>query len=108
MTRVKYNAEMIQRAVEEDMANLFNPWTLNRPENWKPDPATKAIISLGYFLDAELKCLLVEPEDRRTLLQKFNRISRSHDIWESAAECLNNVLDESIPKYESRRCKRWG
>ena len=53
----KYAAADVHRAVEADIDRLFAPWTLNRPENWKPDPATLALIALGYWLDEELRLI---------------------------------------------------
>ncbi len=104
----RYTAPAVRARVEADIERLFAPWAVGRAENWKPDPATKSLIALGYWLTEELGKVCKNDDDRRLLQSKYNRLSRTYDIWESAAECLNNAVDDQIPQYQSHRAKRWG
>ena len=108
MSTERYTSQVIRERVEADIERLFAPWTVGRSENWKPDPTTKSLIALGYWLTEELSKVCKDDDDRRTLQAKYNRLSRTYDIWESAAECMNNAVDDTIPQFNSRRCKRWG
>jgi len=102
-----YDVESIKREVEADVDRLFAPWTLNRPENWKPDPATKTLVALGYWLDEELRRICESEDDRRTQLLKFNRFSRTYDVWETVVECLNDVVEHNVQQHR-RGHRRWG
>jgi hypothetical protein len=103
----RYDALFIKRDVLAKIDELFTPWSIGRPETWVPSPDTKNLIALGYWLDDELKKVCVDDADRRTQLLKFNRLSRTYDIWETAAECINDVIDGTVEKnHKSHR--RWG
>ena len=69
--------------------------------------ATKRLISLGYWLNEELVKLGANEADRKTQIWKYNRMSRTYDVWETAAECLNDVLD-GIVEQNRRPHRRWG
>lgn len=103
-----YTAESIKRIVEVNAERLFAPWLVGRPDTYVASPGLKSLVSLGYFLHEELTKIAANEDDRRTQEQKYNRLSRTYDIWESAAECLNDVILGTIPKFDGRRCKRWG
>lgn len=103
----RYTMEGIRSAVESDIDRLFAPWAVGRPETWKPDPATKILIALGYWLDEELRKVVTKEEDRRTQLWKYNRLSRTYDIFESAAEIMNEALDGKVEQNRVRH-RRWG
>lgn len=107
VTSARYTAALIKSAVEDEVERLFAPWRVGRPDTWLPDPATKMLVALGYWLDEELQCRLVSQDDRRTQLWKFNRESRTYDIWETAADCMNDVLDDKVEKNR-RGHRRWG
>jgi len=105
--RVRYTAKFVQDAVEKDVERLFTPWAVGRPENWKPDPATKMLISTGYWIAEELKKICKNDADIRTQQGAYNRLSRTYDIYETAAEVLNDALDGNIDQNR-RGHKRWG
>lgn len=102
-----YSAEYVRCSVELRLDKLFEPWTVGRPAGWVPCPETKHLIALGYWLDQELASLCRTEDDRRTQLAKFNRHSRTYDVWETAAECLNDVLDDKV-EQNRRGHRRWG
>lgn len=106
-TPERYEVHRIKKAVETDIDRLFAPWTVGRPETWVPDPGTKVLIALGYWLREELNRLGANEADVRTQCWKYNRLSRTYDIWESAAECLNDVLDGNV-EQNRRGHRRWG
>jgi len=101
-----YTAERIKADVEANVERLFAPWALGRSENWKPDPATKSLIALGYWVDEEL-ARFCSDEDRRTQIQAYNRLSRTYDIYEIAADILNAARQGNIEKNR-RGHRRWG
>ena len=107
MSQKRYTAELIKQHVEERLDELFAPWAAGRSETWAPDPATKLLIATGYWLKEELECRLVSDDDRRTQCFKYNRLSRSNDVFESAAECLNDVIDGTV-EQNRRPHRRWG
>lgn len=103
----RYSATSVREAVEADIDRLFAPWLVGRPPRWSPDPATKRLVSLGYWLDSELVRLGCSDVNRRTQTAKYNRLSRTYDVWQSAAECLNDVLDGTVEQNRVPH-RRWG
>jgi len=103
----RYTAQAIRAAVEADLDRLFAPWLVGRSETYAADPGTKNLISLGYWLTEELEKVCANDADRRTQAWKYNRLSRTYDIWETAAECLNDVLDGNV-EQNRRGHRRWG
>lgn len=104
----RYSADYIRENVSWNEDRLFAPWAAGRPENWTPDQATKDLVCLGYWLREELTSTLKCNEaDVKTQLWKFNRLSRTYDIWETAAECLNDVLDDKVERNRKPH-RRWG
>ena len=103
----RYTAQRVKAAVEADIDRLFAPWLVGRSENYSCDSATKNLVSLGYWLEEELQRLGVNDADRRTQGWKYNRLSRTYDVWETAAECLNDVLDDKV-EQNRRPHRRWG
>jgi len=103
----RYTAEYVRAAVELNLDELFAPWLVGRSENYTPDPATKHLVALGYWLGQELERIGMNEADRRTQCWKYNRLSRTYDIWETAAECLNEALDGNV-EQNRRGHRRWG
>ena len=97
----------MKAAVEANLDRLFEPWLIGRPETYVADTATRYMVSLGYWLDEELRRLGCNEPDRKTQLWKYNRYSRTYDIWDSAAECLNDVLDGAVEQNRHGH-RRWG
>ncbi len=103
----RYTVQNIRDAVVADIDRLFAPWLVGRSETYTPDPVTRELIALGYWLNEELTKLCGNDEDRRTQLSKYNRLSRTYDIWETATECLNEALDGNVTQNR-RTHRRWG
>ena len=103
----RYTAQAVKARVEADVDRLFAPWRVGRPDTWIPDPATKMLVSLGYWLNEELAKVCTNEVDRRTQLAKYNRDSRTYDIWETACDCLNDVLNDNV-EQNRRGHRRWG
>jgi hypothetical protein len=103
----RYTACSIRDAVVTDIDRLFAPWRQGRSETYTPDPATKELVALGYWLREELARVVANEVDSRTQQLKYNRLSRTYDIWETAAECLNDVLDGNV-QQDRRAHRRWG
>ena len=97
----------ITAIVEAELDRLFAPWLVGRPPNYAVDGATKRLVSLGLWLDEELRRLNVNDVDRKTQLGKYHRLSRTYDIWQVAAECLNDVLDGTVEQGRVPH-RRWG
>ncbi len=108
MRTERYTAEEVRRVFETEGDRLFAPWAVGRPEGWVPDPRTKELIALGYWIGEQLVALGCNEDDRKTQESFYNRWSRSeHDLYALAAETLNTVLDG---KVEQGRIplRRWG
>lgn len=103
----RYVAASIEATVVADVDRLFGPWLVGRPARYVASPATKSLVALGYWLDAELVRLGCNEPDRKTQLGKYNRMSRSYDVWQVAAECLNDVLDGIVEQNRAPH-RRWG
>jgi len=103
----RYTAADVQAAIETDLDRLLVPWMVGRSPNYTMDAATKHTVAIGYWLDEELRRLQCNDADRKTQCWKYNRLSRTYDIWETAAECLNDVLD-GVVEQNRRPHRRWG
>lgn len=103
----RYDATVIRASVDVNIDALFAPWAAGRPPRWSPDPATKQLVALGYWLDAELTRMGCSDLDRKTQIAKYNRLSRTYDVWNVAAECLNDALDGTIEQGRIAH-RRWG
>jgi len=101
-----YTAEQVRIAVEQDAERLFAPWMVGRPENYAVDAATKRVIATGYWLEEQL-AKVCNDADRRTQCWKFNRLSRTYDTFEVAAEVMNEALDGNV-EQNRRPHRRWG
>lgn len=104
---MRYAAKDIKATVEADIDRLLQPWLVGRSPNYTCDLATKHTVATGYFLEEELQRLGANDADRKTQCWKFNRLSRTYDIFETAAECLNDVLDGTVEQNRKPH-RRWG
>lgn len=103
----RYTAQGIKASVEADLDRLLQPWMIGRPENYTLDTATKHTIATGYWLNEECTRIGMNDADRRTQCWKFNRHSRTYDIFETAAEVMNEALDGAV-EQNRRSHRRWG
>lgn len=104
---MRYDVDLVKHAVETDLERLFAFWAEGRPAGWVPSPDMKTLVALGNWLREELVKLGANDADVRTQLWKYNRLSRTYDVWETAAECLNDVLDGKV-EQNRRGHRRWG
>lgn len=107
MTQLRYTAAGIKAAVDLDKERYFAPWLVGRSATYVADSNTVYTVATGYFLEEELQRLGVNDADRITQAWKYNRFSRTYDIFETAAECLNDVLDGTVEKNRIGH-RRWG
>lgn len=102
-----YTVARCRAAVEADVDRLFAPYMVGRAPTYSASPELKLQVALGYWLDEELTRIGANEADRRTQGWKYNRLSRSYDIWETAAECLNDVLEGKVEQNRIGH-RRWG
>lgn len=102
----KFTAEEVRTLVEGDLDRLLTPWMVGRAPNYTMDTATKHIVATGYWLERELSEICSD-DDRRTQCWKFNRMSRTYDVWETAAECMNEALEGAVEQNRKPH-RRWG
>ena len=102
-----YTSKDIKYIIELNIERLIRPWLVGRTENYVIDATTKNLVALGYWLNEELIRIGCNDVDRKTQTWKFNRLSRTYDMWDVATECLNDVLNNTIEqnRYPHRR---WG
>lgn len=103
----QYTIHDIQLQIQNNIEVLISPWMTNRVEGYTLDSATKNLLALGFWLDAELHKLGCSDIDRRTQIAKYNRLSRTYDIWEIALECLNDVVCGKVEQGRKAH-RRWG
>ena len=104
----RYTSESVKLAVEADRERLFAPHAVGRPATWRPDPRTRDLVCIGYWLREELRRMGASEDDRRTQEWYYNRWSRSvEDLFALAAETLNTVLDERVERGRVPH-HRWG
>lgn len=94
------------QAFVDNGERLFAVYASDRPPNWSCDSRTREFAVLTAWLDETLKSLCND-KDRITQLWKFNRLSRSFDLYDSACECVNDAIDGNV---EQNRVplRRWG
>lgn len=102
-----YTVQLIKEKITDDLDRLLIPWMTGRPKNYTLDLATKYTIAVGYWLDEELTRIGCCDADRRTQCWKFNRHSRTYDIFETAVECMNDVVNGTV-EQNRRGHRRWG
>jgi hypothetical protein len=108
MRTERYTAEEVRREVGKHFHRLFAPYAVGRPETWVPDPRTKDLVSIGYWITEQLVALGVNDNDRRTQQQFYSRWSRSDDdLFDLAARTLNTVLDGKVEQDRVPH-RRWG
>lgn len=102
-----WTPELVKSSLEERLDELLAKYASGMPENWRCDKRTAEQLTLSMWLGEKLNMLCKNDNDRRTQLWKFNRLSRSYDLYESAAECLNDVIKNEVEQNRKPH-KRWG
>lgn len=103
---MNYTPDQIKAAVEAEQERLIAPWMVGRPANYKIDEESKRVIATGFWLDEQLS-KICNDTDRRTQNWKFNRLSRTYDTFEVAAEVMNEVLEGNVEQNRKPH-RRWG
>jgi len=102
-----YTAELIKQRVDADIDRLLAPWLMGRPPNYTMDSAAKYTVAVGYWLAEELTRIGCNEADRKTQCWKFNRHSRTWDIFDVAAECMNEAVEGRVEQNRKPH-RRWG
>lgn len=103
-----YTPESVRAAFEPEADRLFAPWTEGRGATYTPDPRTKELVGLGFWIREELSRLGFTERERRTQEARYNRESRSHDdLFACAARVLNEAKNGVID-IDRRPLRRWG
>lgn len=93
--------------VNNDADRLFAHYASGRPKNWSCDQRTRDLMRTCKWLEEELRRVGCTQQDQKTQLWKFNRMSRTYDVFEVAAECINEAIAGTIEQgYRPHR--RWG
>lgn len=103
---MKYTAEFIKNAVVADLERLLTPWMVGRPTTYTMDEGSKLLVATGYWLNEELT-KVCNDVDRKTQCWKFNRLSRTYDPFEVAAEVMNEAVEGNV-EQNRRPHRRWG
>jgi hypothetical protein len=101
-----YTAQMIKEIIETNLECLLQPWMVGRSQNYVMDSTAKFVVATGYWLEQELS-KICNDADRRTQCWKFNRMSRTYDVFEIASECMNEALN-GLVEQNRKPHKRWG
>jgi hypothetical protein len=103
---IRWTGTLVNDSVVPDMDRLLAPWFVGRPENYAMGASMRLTLSVGAWLDEQL-ATICNDADRKTQGWKYNRLSRSQDPLESAAECLNEALAGTVEQNRVPH-KRWG
>lgn len=102
-----YERAAVAEIVTRDEAALFAPYATGRPSNWSCDRATRDLVCVGNWLDAELAARGANDDDRRIMLWTYNRRSRaSFDVFQLGADIMNEFDAGIIDRKPAHR--RWG
>ncbi len=101
-----YTAEEVKRLVEAELDALLSPWMVGRPATYAMDSASKRTVATGYWLDRELG-KVCNDADRKTQCWKYNRLCRTYDVFEVAAEVMNEALAGDVEQNRKPH-RRWG
>ena|SRR5580693_1433170 len=98
-----YTAESIQTMLctrlLEERHGWLNKLHENRPDKWWCDQRTEDLFVLTQWLIF----IIPEGEDRQRILWFFNRKTRaSQDVFEIAAQAINQFYDGKIDNYQGR------
>jgi hypothetical protein len=70
------------------------------------DQAAKYTVATGYWLDRQLTRMGCNDADRKTQGGKYHRQSRTYDIFEIAAECMNEAVRGRVEQNRKPH-RRW-
>lgn len=101
-----FTAEQVRIAVENDLERLLTPWMVGRSPTYTMDQTSKLLVATGFWLNEQLS-KICNDVDRKTQCWKFNRLSRSYDMFEIAAEVMNEALDGNVEQNRKPH-RRWG
>lgn len=102
-----WTAQLVKAAVDADIDRLLQPWMVGRPPNYAMDSAARYTVATSYWLDEELRRIGANDADRKTQGGKFHRQSRTYDIFETAAECMNEAIEGRVEQNRKPH-RRWG
>lgn len=101
-----WTAQRVKAAVDADIDRLLAPWMVGRPANYTMDQASRYTVATSYWLNEQL-VLICNDADRKTQNGKYHRLSRTYDIFETAAECMNEAIEGRV-EQNRRPHRRWG
>lgn len=101
-----WTAALVKAAVDADIDRLLQPWMVGRPANYTMDQASRYTVATGYWLNEQLSAICNDT-DRKTQGGKFHRQSRTYDIFETAAECMNEAIEGRVEQNRKPH-RRWG
>ena len=101
-----WTASQVKAAVDADIDRLLAPWMVGRPANYSMCESAKYTVATSYWLNEQLTPICNDA-DRKTQCGKFHRLSRTYDIFETAAECMNDVAQGKVEQNRKPH-RRWG
>jgi hypothetical protein len=102
-----YSPTQIKASVDADIERLLAPWMVGRPLNYTIDTSTMYTVAVGYWLAEELTRIGCNDADRKTQCWKFNLLSRTYDIFETASECMIEAIEGRVEQNRKPH-RRWG
>ena len=99
-----YTADSIRRSLAPKWDEYYAKLAVGQPANWKCDETTKQNFCLTQWMIDECAKLLCSWDDTHNLLRGFNRQARSsHDLYQTAAEVMNNYVNGEVINYDGLR-----
>ncbi len=98
-----YTDESVRASLAPKWDTYYAKLTLGQPPTWNCDQRTKDSFCLQQWLMEELMALQCPDEDRRFVLNFYNRKARAeNDLYALAATAMNSVLTNTIERYRGR------
>lgn len=101
-----YTPLQVRTLVEAELERLLVPWMVGRQANYTMSHATKLTVATEYWIREQLESIC-NATDLKTQVMKFHRETRTHDIFEIAAECINEALQGTVEQNRKPH-RKWG
>lgn len=100
---MRYTADSVRESIKPKWEGYYAKLSAGQSPTWKCDERTADLFCLAQWLMDELALIGLNDDDRRAQQRFFNRKQRAtDDIYDLAAQTMNNALDGNIDKYKGR------
>lgn len=99
----EYSGASVRMSIAPKYEGYYAKLAIGQSPTWRCDQRTKDIFCLQQWISEELTALGCPDEDRRFILNYFNRKARAEDdLYVLAAKAVNSFLTNTIERYRGR------